>query len=273
MRRKEDEFPQKIKNILAGRVGWRCSNPLCRKLTCGPSSKEEKVINVGEAAHICAASEGGPRYRGSMSSEERSSYDNGIWLCRTCAKLIDSDEKGYSEDKLREWKMIAEEYAEAEIRIVSPVESTENDRKIMKFIKICFDRPAFMDDIYMEGSMEDLDQAFEDTIIALNTGILRDRNGKVLKQSEGKSGISNLKWQETLETISVLLEAMRRRLKLGKLQRMYYSNNGLVLFYDRELADWINTTRSDILEQLSLICREAGVGSIRFRKRRYEEYL
>ena len=143
----------------------------------------------------------------------------------------------------------------------------------MKFIKICFDRPAFMDDIYMEGSMEDLDQAFEDTIIALNTGILRDRNGKVLKQSEGKSGISNLKWQETLETISVLLEAMRRRLKLGKLQRMYYSNNGLVLFYDRELADWINTTRSDILEQLSLICREAGVGSIRFRKRRYEEYL
>lgn len=68
------------------------------------------LANVGEAAHICAASEGGPRYRGSMT--------------------------------------------------------------------------------------------------------LRDRNGKILKQSEGKSGISNLKWQETL------------------------------------------------------IFREAGVGSIRFRKRR-----
>ena len=33
--------------------------------------------------------------------------------------------------------------------------------------------PAFQDDIHQEGRMEDFDKAIEDTLIALNTGVLR----------------------------------------------------------------------------------------------------
>lgn len=42
-----------------------------------------------------------------------------------------------------------------------------------------------------ECSMEDLVQTLKDTVIAINTGILRDRKGKVVKKSEGKSTIQN----------------------------------------------------------------------------------
>lgn len=64
-------------------------------------------------------------------------------------------------------------------------EKTDGDKEIIKFFVQCFDRPAFHDKIYQEGSMEDFDKAIEDTIIALNTGILRARDGSILKQSEG----------------------------------------------------------------------------------------
>jgi hypothetical protein len=65
-------------------------------------------VNLGEAAHITAASPGGPRYDQDLSPDERVSADNGIWLCPTCAALIDRDDNRYPEAKLREWKADAE---------------------------------------------------------------------------------------------------------------------------------------------------------------------
>ncbi|MDA8019302.1 MAG: hypothetical protein MPN21_17820 [Thermoanaerobaculia bacterium] len=65
-------------------------------------------MNIGVAAHITAASERGPRYEPSLSSEERRDLENGIWLCQNCGKLIDSDISRYSIAKLGEWKSDAE---------------------------------------------------------------------------------------------------------------------------------------------------------------------
>ena len=48
--------------------------------------------------------------------------------------------------------------------------------------------------------MEDFDQAIEDTIIALNTGVLRTRDGMIIKRSEGKSTIANNTWRDKLNT-------------------------------------------------------------------------
>ena len=68
----------------------------------------DKTINVGEASHICAAAPGGKRYNPQMTSEERKSFDNGIWMCRTHAALIDRDEKYFTVEMLRKWKEDAE---------------------------------------------------------------------------------------------------------------------------------------------------------------------
>ena len=67
------------------------------------------------AAHITAASEGGPGFDASLTSEERKSFRNGIWLCQTCAKLIDSDATTYPVRLLSQWKEQAERRAFAQL--------------------------------------------------------------------------------------------------------------------------------------------------------------
>jgi hypothetical protein len=110
-----DDFSDAVKKTLAGRVGHLCSNPQCRALTSGPQEDPTKTVNVGVAAHITAASPGGPRYDSKLSAEERSGHENGIWLCQNCAKLIDNDPARFTVDLLRKWKSEGE--AEAKGRL------------------------------------------------------------------------------------------------------------------------------------------------------------
>lgn len=110
-----DDFTEEVRRILAARVGNACSNPDCRALTSGPQSDSTKALNVGVAAHITAASDGGPRYNPSLLSEERRHSDNGIWLCQTCAKLIDNDPSEFTENLLRAWREVAEHRARCSI--------------------------------------------------------------------------------------------------------------------------------------------------------------
>lgn len=111
-----DDFPQPVKDQLAKRCGCRCSTPTCRAPTAGPSTtRASGVANVGVAAHICAASAGGARYDPSLSSEDRRSYDNAIWLCQTDAKLIDDDEHRFTKELLAAWRSRAEDLAAQEL--------------------------------------------------------------------------------------------------------------------------------------------------------------
>jgi hypothetical protein len=103
-----DDFSQPTKRLLAGRVGHRCSNPGCRKPTIGPGTDATDLVVLGDAAHITAASPGGPRYNSQLTSEERKHGSNGIWCCPSCAELIDKDTNGYPVDMLRKWKKDAE---------------------------------------------------------------------------------------------------------------------------------------------------------------------
>lgn len=106
-----DDFSEEVKRITALRVGYRCSNPSHRVLTSGPQVDPSKALNIGVAAHITAASPGGPRYNPALKSEERTHFTNAIWLCQNCAKLVDNDAIQFTEDLLRRWKREAEDEA------------------------------------------------------------------------------------------------------------------------------------------------------------------
>lgn len=266
-----DDFLQKTKDLLGNRVGWRCSNPDCRKPTRGANDNPQDITNIGVAAHICAAASGGPRYDPNMSPDERKSADNGIWLCQSCSKLIDDDIVRYNVNLLHVWKENAERLAVAELQSSSPV-GIDKDKDLLKFFVQCFDRPAFQDRISQEGRMEDFDQALEDTIIALNTGVLRTRDGMIIKQSEGKSAIVNPAWREKLDTIADMLVALRKRLKISRDENLFSpSGKGDVMycFYDRELEEWFDATRGEIIKILSAICQEAGLAELHFPRRQY----
>ena len=112
-----DNFSKTIVKALRDRVSGICSKPNCRKRTIAAhSTNNTKIVNTGRAAHICAASRGGPRYDKDMSPEARKSIHNAIWLCGTHADEIDKDdEEKYSETVLREWKALAEQESRDEL--------------------------------------------------------------------------------------------------------------------------------------------------------------
>lgn len=273
MTNNRDDFSSTTKELLANRVGRKCSNPSCRKLTCAANEAPNKIINIGVASHICAAAKGGPRYDESMTHEERKSFENGIWLCQSCSKLIDTDTIRYTKEVLIAWKKVAEELAILEVEAAAPSQSFEQDKDLIKFFVQCFDRPAFWDDIRQEGRIEDFDKAIEDTLIALNTGVLRTRDGVILKQSEGKSAIQNPLWREKLDTIADMLNSIRKRLKIAVAEKACTKrSSGEEVFYylsDYGLNNWFNLTRKEILKVLSSICKEAGLHELRFPHQRY----
>ncbi len=71
-------------------------------------------MNLGVAAHVWAASAGGPRFDPSLTPEQRASSANGVWLCQTCSKLIDSDIARFTIEVLNDWKSTAEHLAASE---------------------------------------------------------------------------------------------------------------------------------------------------------------
>ncbi len=99
-----DEFTRATKRALERQARGHCANPNCRRLTNGATSDGIGEINIGEAAHICAAAPGGRRYDIDMTSEERRSAENGIWLCSTCAHAVDSKDSKFTVAELQEWK-------------------------------------------------------------------------------------------------------------------------------------------------------------------------
>ena len=101
---KGPDFSKETIDILAKRAGQVCSNPKCDNTTSGPHSDEAKAVNLGEAAHIKGARLGSKRYNPSMTNEERSHISNGIWLCRLCAREIDTDERRFPVNLLNSWK-------------------------------------------------------------------------------------------------------------------------------------------------------------------------
>lgn len=103
-----DEFTTKSKLQLAKRAGWLCSDPSCRRSTIGCNSDGDGEMNLGTAAHICAAAPDGPRYDPNQTPAQRRSPDNGIWLCKLHGTAVDARDSKFTVELLHEWKAQAQ---------------------------------------------------------------------------------------------------------------------------------------------------------------------
>lgn len=70
-----------------------------------------------------------------MTEKDRRGASNGIWLCETCAKLIDSDLPEYSRELLLGWKVRAEQKAKAQIGKTKAATGTRSRQASVKAIK------------------------------------------------------------------------------------------------------------------------------------------
>jgi hypothetical protein len=111
MSERDASFEPKIKEVIAGRAGYRCSFPGCDESTIGPGAGPEDIERKGVAAHIFSASTGtkAPRGTGGLSAEERAKAANGLWLCQDHGKIVDTDKgKNYPATQLQAWKALQE---------------------------------------------------------------------------------------------------------------------------------------------------------------------
>ncbi|HTQ13450.1 MAG TPA: hypothetical protein VMH86_06200 [Rhizomicrobium sp.] len=102
-----------------------------------------------------------------MSSQQRSGADNGIWLCQTCSKLIDSDSK-YTIEMLDGWRAQSERATVREIqtrKIVIPREAA----------------PMLED---MEGNVIELAQPTSDATLAARIHAASSADISRLKQAD-----------------------------------------------------------------------------------------
>src|SRR5712671_6268589 len=101
-----DKFSRDVRESIGKRASYVCSNPDCRALTLAPADADAtKVLYIGKAAHICAAADGGPRYDRNMTPDQRSAIENAIFLCSSCADLVDKNAGAdFPVATLREWK-------------------------------------------------------------------------------------------------------------------------------------------------------------------------
>lgn len=117
-----DDFKAAVVRELAARAGNRCSNPSCLRPTNGPDGALG-VASIGVAAHVSAAAAGGPRFDHRLSPIERSDASNGIWLCQTCSRLVDTDVASHPVSVLEDWKKLAEVRAYLALRGYDVVQS------------------------------------------------------------------------------------------------------------------------------------------------------
>lgn len=185
-------FPPNVISKVAERAAYLCSNPECHRVTIGPdSAAAHKSIKTGEAAHICAASPGGPRYDMSQLESERRGIGNAIWLCAACADLIDKNSgHSYPVEHLRKWKrdheILMKECVEGGKRIVLQFLPHRPDEGIaLQLIHILEDKGA----LYQPYDQEDPKRVAESlkelrtTLTALRAQVAPDSPLDVILES------------------------------------------------------------------------------------------
>lgn len=249
-----DDFSAATKTLLAKRVGYRCSNTFCNRLTIGAGITEDKAVSIGVAAHIKAAAPGGPRYDPYMSKEARKSPSNGIWLCQSCSKLIDSDPEKYTADVLYDWKHQSEQRAAEALDKPGMANVGKEDIALIRFYVQCLDRPAILEPMRLlirkhDPELLDFESAIRDTVVALNTGVQRTRDGDIIKVAEGKSGVLNPEWNQKLcKVVSLLIQIVHELKWCRREIESVYRIERLIEQNRREVVDIINS-----------ICDEAGI--------------
>jgi hypothetical protein len=114
-----DDFSKRTKGDLAAAAGYYCVR--CNERTHYFDLAKGRWIHVGNAAHDSAASPGGPRYDAELTPAQRKAYDNGAWLCATCATLVDADPASFPPGELSAMQRRAEERMRNEVHRPAPL--------------------------------------------------------------------------------------------------------------------------------------------------------
>lgn len=112
-----DRVPRAQEKVVIARSGDKCAYPGCGiALTIESQSSGDQPKATGKVAHIAAASPGGPRYDATMTSAQRGSAENLIYLCGPHHDAVDFQLEHHSRQFLLEAKRSHEETVSRAVR-------------------------------------------------------------------------------------------------------------------------------------------------------------
>jgi len=136
----------------------------------------------------------------------------------------------------------------------------QSDKDTLNRLRMFLDRPAIHQPFELEGNMADFLKAITDIIRALNTGILRTREGVEICRTKPRSMLSNPRWMEKLELITSRFEDIRTRFEIAvRNNELIFRADGFYAFNNRELPNEIDLMRESIILMFNNLLQEAGL--------------
>jgi hypothetical protein len=197
--------------------------------------------------------------------------ENGVPLCASCHDEVHIDyspgrtTRVYTPAELKMHRKRTIDLTKKEGKWKPGSADWRKDKKLIIFFAQCLDRPAFRTYFHNELSFINFDDAMQDTLLALNTGYWRTRDGTVLERSLGKACVVNPRWREKLDRIAVILEEIRKRFAesagLNRMLLHFQGRSGFdphdgVLRSDRGLGEWMDTKRQEAIDTMNTILRD-----------------
>lgn len=155
-----------------------------------------------------------PRHKGGSDD-----LSNAIPLCPNCHDEVHAKyapgrtTRIYTEQELRRHLSRTIELASRQSRLAPGNDDWNHDVELVKFYANCLDRPAFRTHFHNELSFADFDQALEDTVLAINTGLWRTRDGTLIERSSGKSKLVNSAWRYKMDEVVGAIMQCRHMLR------------------------------------------------------------
>jgi hypothetical protein len=214
-------------------------------------------MRQGEAAHITAASPGGKRYGPNLTSDERKAAGNGIWLCETCAKIIDSSEDSYPVDLLLAWKQLAE---------IKAARDARSGRKMIEELLSLFDDVA-VKSVEFEQRWRDTDPGmpyFQNTKLPPLELSLEGQQERIRryreKLFEARKEQMNVLHKHTEERVAAYNHEIAPLLNniVAQCERILGPNDSLVaelranVEFERQLGNRMERDTPDIVERIKL---------------------
>jgi hypothetical protein len=154
----------------------------------------------------------------------------------------------------RLWKLVEEGKALPEKNL---------DCQYLELVRRAFDRPAFTTPFRQEGRMEDFDKAIDDTVLALNTGLLRTRDNHVVADlGFGKSSLANADWCAELGKVEGQLLQLRSQVAEALATDKLKCCHAHCYCGDDECIRQLDQIRADIIDLVNGVLNDSGVGAM-----------
>lgn len=204
--------------------------------------------------------------------------DNAIALCPNCHDEVHSryssgrTTRTYTANELKLHRQRTIDQVKSESKWSPTNAFGKEDQELILFYAQCLDRPAFRTRFHEEISFSAFDKAMEDTLIALNTGYWRTRDGTLIERAKGKVHIVNPAWRERMDYITGIIEAVRQRFHeavgfnriLYQIRKAHFRDFDLEQYVegrfrdDRELSEWMDFQRQEAIEIMNALLKEVG---------------